>query len=213
MGSERMHLGKVTELTPPPARPLWSVQTRVAVMSQVSGWAGLAANAVQSFATLLALVTATLDATVGRSAALAKPGSAMVLSSALPPITAKLVTKISGQFVAMKELLADNRSPCHLLESFPTHQHLFAGLTKPRLREIDSSLTWVSCFLAHVAVKTNNESTRNLLTYGHLVVREVQRHSGPGWLEYDRIFRQHAALSPSTVWHELNPSLHASTVL
>ena len=72
------------------------------------------------------------------------------------------------------------------------------------------SLTWVSCFLAYAAVRTTDEHTRNLLTYGRLVVS--QRHSGPGWLEYDRIFRQHAALSASTVWHETNPSLHASTI-
>lgn len=55
--------------------------------------------------------------------------------------------------------------------------------------------------------------TRNLLTYGRLVVREAQRHSGPGWLEYDKIFRQHAALDPSVQWNELNPSLHAATIM
>ena len=61
---------------------------------------------------------------------------------------------------------------------------------------------------------TSDPKTRDLLTYGRLVIREAQRHSGsPGWLEYDKIFRQHAALSCSTVWNELNPSLHASTVL
>ena len=71
----------------------------------------------------------------------------------------------------------------------------------------------MSCFLTYAAVRTGDVQTCNLLTYGRLVVREAQRHSGPGWLEYDRIFRQHAALSPSTVWNELNPSLHASTIL
>ena len=55
--------------------------------------------------------------------------------------------------------------------------------------------------------------TRNLLTYSRLVILEVQWHSGSGWLQYDRIFRQHPAISPSTVWHELNPSLHRLTVL
>ena len=120
---------------------------------------------------------------------------------------------MSGQFVAMKELLADNMSLCHQLDTFPTHQHLFSGGSKPRLREIDSPLTWVSCFLAYAAVRTSDPQTRNLLTYGRLVVREAQRHSGPGWLVYDRIFRQHAALSAGTVWHEINPSLHASTIL
>ena len=193
--------------TLPPASSL----SGIALFDQPSASASRALNAMQSFATLPALVTA-LGASPTTSSV--KPSSAMVLSSALPPITAKLVAKItSGQFVAMKELLADNMSLCHQLESFPTHQHLFSGMTKPRLREIDSPLTWVSCFLAYAAVKTTDQTTRNLLTYGRLVIREAQRHSGPGWLEYDRIFRQHAALSPSTVWHEVNPSLHASTVL
>jgi hypothetical protein len=72
------------------------------------------------------------------------------------------------------------------------------------------ALSW---FLTYAAVQTTDERTRNLLTCGRFVVREAQRHSGPGWLEYDRIFRQHAALSATTAWHELNPSLHASTIL
>ena len=132
--------------TLPPASAL----SGIALFDQPSASASQAVNAMQSFATLPALVKA-LGASPTASSV--KPGSAMVLSSALPPITAKLVTKItSGQFVAMKELLADNMSLCHQLESFPTHQHLFSGVTKPRLREIDSPLAWVSCFLAYAAV-------------------------------------------------------------
>ena len=177
----------------------------------------MTASVAQSLATLPGLVTtaeAPNAATGSLGSSCSKTGRAIVLSLALPPITAKLATKIlSGQFVDMKELLADNMTLCHQLEAFPSHQHLCTGGAKPRLREIDSPLTWVSCFLAYAAVRTSDIQTRNLLTYGRLVVREAQRHSGPGWLEYDRLFRQHAALSPSTVWHELNPSLHASTVL
>lgn len=75
------------------------------------------------------------------------------MPSALHPVTAKLAAKVtSGQFVAMKELLADNMSMCHQLETFPTLQHFSSGVSKPRLWDIDSSLTWVSCFLAYVAV-------------------------------------------------------------
>jgi hypothetical protein len=70
-----------------------------------------------------------------------------------------------------------------------------------------------SCFLAYVAALTPDPRTRDLLTYGRLIVREAQRHSGPGWSEYDRIFRQHAALNAPTQWNEINSSLHASTVL
>ena len=41
----------------------------------------------------------------------------------------------------------------------------------------------------------------------------AQRHNGPGWREYDKIFRQHAALNPSVQWNEVNASLHAATIL
>ena len=54
---------------------------------------------------------------------------------------------------------------------------------------------------------------QNLLTYGRLIVRESQRHGGTGWLEYDKVFRQQAALDGSLPWNELSPSLFASTIL
>ena len=128
-----------------------------------------------------------------------------------PRLSAK--SSLGNIYVPMKDLLADNMSLCSQLEAFPAAQHSFTGLPKPRLREIQSPLTWVSSFLAYVAVLTPDPKTRDLLTYGLLVAREAQRHSGPGWVEYDKIFRQHAALDPSVKWNELNPSLHASTIL
>jgi hypothetical protein len=138
----------------------------------------------------------------------------MVLSSALPPLSAKVVGKIkSGQYVPMKDLLADNMSLCTQLEALTGPHSFYAGFAKPRLREIQSPLTWVSCFLAYTAVLTPDAKTRNLLTYGWLVIREAQCHGGLGWQEYDKIFRQHAALAPSVQWNELNPSLHASTIM
>ena len=136
-----------------------------------------------------------------------------MLSSALPPIPAKVVEKIrAGQYVPMKELLADNMSLCSQFESLPG-SYAHPGLPKPRLREIQSPLTWASCFLAYTAAVTPDDKTRDLLTYGRIIIREAQRHNGPGWSEYDRIFRQHAALDPSVRWNEINASLHTSTVL
>jgi len=55
-------------------------------------------------------------------------GEAVVLSSALSTITAKLA--VSGQFVTI----------CHQLEAFPTHQHLCTGGGRPHVRDIDSPL-------------------------------------------------------------------------
>ena len=137
-----------------------------------------------------------------------------MLSSALPPIPAKVVGKIkSGQYVPMKELLTDNISLCSQLEAYPGMHHTQPGSPKPRLREIQSPLTWATCFMAYVAVLTEDPKMRDLLTYGRLILREAQRHCGPGWSEYDKIFRQHAALDPTLRWSEVNSSLHASTVL
>ena len=99
----------------------------------------------------------------------------MMLLSTLPPIATKLVAKIqSGQFVAMKELLADNMSLCQQVEAWPT-QHVFTGAAKPRLRDVDSPLNWVSCFLAYAAVRTPDPGTRKLLTYGRPADTRGQR--------------------------------------
>ena len=64
------------------------------------------------------------------------PGEgAVVLSSALPPISAKLAQLKSQQYVAMKELLSDNMALHSQLEDLPASPH--------RLREIESPLSWV----------------------------------------------------------------------
>ena len=142
------------------------------------------------------------------------PGEgAVVLSSALPPISTKLAQKIkSQQYVAMKELLSDNMSLHSQLEDLPAQTALAA---RPhRLREIESPLSWVFCFLAYVAVRTTDRETKDMLTYARLIIREAQCHGGVGWLEYDKWFRQQqAALTTPHPWNELNASLHAATVM
>ena len=137
----------------------------------------------------------------------------MVLSSALPPISAKLAQKIrSQQYVAMKELLSDNMALHSQLEDFPAQTALAA--CPHRLREIESPLSCFFCFLAYIAVRTSGKETRDMLTYARLVIREAQCHGGAGWLEYDKWFRQQqAALATPQPWNELNASLHAATVM
>ena len=89
---------------------------------------------------------------------------AVVLSSALPPIGAKLASKIrTQQFVAMKELPADNMALHGQLEDLPAETS--AAARPHRLR---SPLTWVFCFLAYVAVRTKDAETRDMLTYAWL---------------------------------------------
>ena len=48
--------------------------------------------------------------------------------------------------------------------------------------------------------------------YALLMIREAQRHGGQGWLVYDRVFRQQAALDPSFQWNVLHPAIQASTL-
>ena len=127
----------------------------------------------------------------------------------------KLVEKVrSGQFIEMRELLADNITLIHQLESIqgctPLHT---LGPTRPRLRQLSSLPTWCYCFLGYMAILTSDPSTRDQLAYVRLVIKEALRHGGQGWLDYDRAFRQQAVAEPSLRWNTLLSGLQASTIL
>ena len=143
------------------------------------------------------------------------PQGGLTLSPASEPLPQKLVEKIrSGQFVEMKELLADNVALTKQLEAVqgvPAF-HLL-GTRGPRLREVSSITSWCYCFLGYMAVRTTDPDTRDQLAYAHLLIREANRHGGLGWLDYDRVFRQQAAADPSLRCNTLQPGLQASTIL
>ena len=136
----------------------------------------------------------------------------LVLSPATEPLPKKIVDKIrSGQFVEMRELLADNISLLSHLDS--TQGPLAAGTSRPRLREVTNLITWCYCFMGFIATSTADQKTRDQLAYARLIIREAQRHGGQGWLDYDHAFRQQVAADPTIPWNILNPSLQASTIL
>ena len=87
------------------------------------------------------------------------------------------------------------------------------GASRPRLREVSSLPTWCYCFLGYMAMRTSDPTTRDQLAYARLLIKEAQRHGGFGWLDYDRAFRQQAAVDPSICWNTLNPGLQASTII
>ena len=69
------------------------------------------------------------------------------------------------------------------------------GSMKPRLREVwhrDST-----GFFTYVALRCPDKETRDRLVYARLMIKEAQRHGGQGWLAYDRVFCQQAALDPT----------------
>ena len=112
------------------------------------------------------------------------------------------------------ELLADNITLLQQLETMQgTHPVNMIGPTRPRLREVSTLTTWLYCFLAYTAIITSDATTRNLLAYARLIMREALRHNNNGWLDYDRSFRQQAAVDPSLPWNTLVPGLQASMIL
>ena len=139
----------------------------------------------------------------------------LVLSPAAEPLPKKLVDKIrSGQFVEMRELLADNVSLVHQLETVQGAPAAYMlGTSRPRLREVTSLISWCYCFMGYVAASTPDTKTRDQLAYARLIINEAQRHGGQGWLDYDHAFRQQVAADPSIRWNTLNPGLQASTIL
>jgi hypothetical protein len=86
------------------------------------------------------------------------------------------------------------------------------GVLRPSLREISSIQTWMYCFLAYVAILAPDQGTRDRLAYARLLLREAQRHSSNGWLDYDRVFRQQAVVDHNMPWNTLHPGIQAATM-
>ena len=63
------------------------------------------------------------------------------------------------------------------------------------------------------AMGTNDELTRDLITYCRLIIQEALRHGGQGWQEYDRSFHAQAAIESTLHWNGLLPDLQATTTL
>ena len=139
----------------------------------------------------------------------------LTLSPAAETFPKKIVEKAqSGQFMEMKELLADNMALISQLDTVSglSTSHMF-GAARPRLREVTSLPIWCYCFMGYMALCTSDPATRDQLAYARLLIKEAQRHGGLGWLDYDRAFRQQAAADPSIRWNTLIPGLQASTIL
>ena len=140
----------------------------------------------------------------------------LILSLSADPIPYRLVQRIqSGEFVEMRDLLADNVSLHAQLEDLHGQAPFVSTPMpfRPRLREIPSLTSWTYCFLAYAAVRSRDPQTRDLLAYCSLLIREALRHGGSGWQEYDRSFRRQAAINMSIQWNTLQPGLQPATLV
>ena len=140
------------------------------------------------------------------------------LASMFGPVPAKLVKKIQAlQYIDMKELLPDNiRLLRHMEPSDPLNALVpMAPRSRPRLREVNSILSWALCFISYLAVLAESHPSlvRPRLAYFALIISEARRNGGEGWLSYDTIFRQNAAEDEAADWTRLDSSLHAATFM
>ena len=144
------------------------------------------------------------------SSTAATPAPRLSLSPAREPFPRKLVDKVrSGQFVEMRDMLTDNIALKRQMESFSSAYSCvpaLPGAMKPRLRDVFTLPSWMYCFLA---MRSDETMTRNLLPV--FVVQESQRHGGTGWMDYDRVFRQQAAIDHNLSWISIHPGIQAAT--
>ncbi len=139
----------------------------------------------------------------------------MILSPASSPIPFRLVQRIqSGEFVEMRDLMADNISLHTQLEDLHGAGSLASTPIgfRPRLREVTSLSSWMFCFATYMAVRTRDPTTRDMLAYCRLIIREALRHGGNTWQDYDRAFRRQAAIDSTLPWNTLLPGLQAATL-
>ena len=144
----------------------------------------------------------------------AQPG--ISLSISLRPVPARLVSQIqSGHYVEMRDLLGDNAAIGRQLEDIRTTMgaNILQVSSRPRVRDVTSLESWLCCFLSFLAVGTADLVTRERLAYAILMIRESLQHGGSGWLQYDRLFRQQAAVDHTLPWNVINPGLQATTIL
>ena len=115
----------------------------------------------------------------------------------------------------MRDLLWDNVTVRRHYEDVhgATGHQVIPVSARPRVREVSSIPSWVCCFLTYLAAGTPDPATRDRITYALLLVREAMRHGGQGWLDYDRLFRQQAAINPGLQWNVIHPQLQATTIL
>ena len=137
------------------------------------------------------------------------------LGEGLPPIPAKLVGKIcKGEFVNIAELLRDNME-AERRRTYSQCMETSRGGGSSARREIPDLLSWLQCFgmYAAVAASKSPDSIPQLLVYQTMIVRELRRCWGKGWLNYDTMFWQQAAINPSCDWSKLNNTLYSCTFM
>ena len=125
------------------------------------------------------------------------------IGEGLPLVPSKLTRKIrAGEFVEMSELLPEVWTPKE--EGEPEYK-------KRCGRRVVDIFTWLQCFGVYVSIRGVQSPTAipELMAYMSMIVRVNQEYTGMAWLNYDTLFRKHAALRRDTKWSVINTTIYA----
>ena len=123
------------------------------------------------------------------------------LGAGLPPVPAKLVSKIeSGAFIDMADLLPER------LGTYCNDEEAKGKTKKPVVTNI---LEWLQCYSIYVAIRGQKqpERIRDLMGYQALIIDAHMEYKSNCWMGYDRRFRQICASQPGRSWAAIHPTL------
>lgn len=124
--------------------------------------------------------------------------SVTLLGSGLPPIPAKLISRIeAGEFIKMAELLPERLNPTRtLFTDEPEPQK-----TQNRRKLVTNILEWTQYFAMYTAIfcKKYPDKLSEILSYLILIIQTHMQYEGDAWLGYDRRFRQRVAYDPQAI--------------
>ena len=114
----------------------------------------------------------------------------------------------------MAELLRDNMEAERRRGHSNMSEVINSGSSSAR-REIPDLLSWIQCFGMYAAVVASRSPDRilQLLVYQTMIVQEARRCGRKGWLNYDTMFEQKAAITPSCDCSKLNNTLYYCTFM
>ena len=139
--------------------------------------------------------------TPGESAYVSTEG--VYIGEGLPPVPAKLARKIrAGEFIEMDELLPEVWTMKEGGEPEPKRR---CG------RKVLDIFTWLQCFGIYVSIRGTQSPTSipEFMAYMSMIVKINQEYAGMAWLNYDTLYRKHAALKKDTKWSVINTTIYA----
>lgn len=140
------------------------------------------------------------------------PAVATVMSTGLPCRCLSPTKSYSPVFIVLfvssspwKTGIENSISTVHRYERAVTWYHWASDVTSsssgyPSITQTYSINFVMSCFAVYVAVLSESHShlVQSCLAYKCLIIREVRRADGDGWVLYDTVFRQNATQDNTT---------------